>query len=436
MTGRWGYSNRMPPLQLQPLHSLSGDIRLPGSKSISNRALLLAAMAAGRTRLNNLLRGEDTRVLLDALATLGVDIVEDGDGATVAGVNGPLVTDARRVNLHLGLAGTAMRPLTAALTLGNGEFVLDGVPRMRERPIAHLVEALLALGADIEYLKANGHPPIRIRGRGLGGGKTAIDGSLSSQFLTALLLAAPLAQRPINMGVTGDLVSKPYIDITLALMRRFGVTVRTDDDYRAFRVPTTDYRSPGTLLVEGDASSATYFLAAGAVRGKGVRVYGIGAESIQGDLAFVEVLREMHARVAVFEDHIEAMPGRLRGIDADLNHIPDAAMTVAMLALFAKGGTRIRNIHNWRVKETDRLAAMASELRKLGADVEEGNDYLVINPPTQLRPATIQTYGDHRMAMCFSLAALGGVPITLDDPDCVAKTFPDYFQAYDALAHR
>ena len=426
----------MKSLLVKPLHSLSGDVRLPGSKSISNRALLLAAMAGGQTRLNNLLQGEDTRVMLDALGGLGIDVVEDAHGATVAGVNGPLVLDGRRVKLHLGLAGTAMRPLAAALTLGNGEFDLDGVPRMRERPVAHLVDALVALGADIDYLETAGHPPIRVRGRGLQGGNVAIDGSLSSQYLTALLLAAPLAQQPINVQVAGELVSKPYIDITLALMERFGVTVAATDDYRSFRVPNASYRSPGAFLVEGDASSATYFLAAGAVRGNGVRVYGIGTDSIQGDVAFVRVLREMGARVSVFEDRVDVAPGSLRGIDADLNHIPDAAMTVAMLALFADGATRLRNIYNWRVKETDRLTAMASELRKLGAEVEEGNDYLAINPPAQLRPANIQTYGDHRMAMCFSLATLGGVSITLDDADCVAKTFPDYFSVFDSLAHR
>ncbi len=423
-------------MRLEPLHSLSGDVHLPGSKSISNRALLLAAMAGGRTRLHNLLRGEDTRIMLDALAALGVAIVEDEQGATVTGNNGPLVTDGRRLNLHLGLAGTALRPLTAALTLGNGEFVLDGTARMRERPVAHLVDALIALGADIEYLAAAGHPPIRVHGRGLGGGTVTIDGSLSSQFLTALLLAAPLAEQPIDIDVRGELVSKPYIAITLALMRRFGVPVRANDGYRTLRVPTGGYRAPGALLVEGDASSATYFLAAGAVRGAGVRVHGIGAQSIQGDLAFVDVLREMGATVNVFRNHIEARPGRLRGLDADLNHMPDAAMTVAMLALFAEGSTRIRNIYNWRVKETDRLAAMARELRKLGADIEEGEDSLVINPPEQLKPADIQTYGDHRMAMCFSLAALGGVLINLDDADCVAKTFPDYFKVYNALANR
>ena len=426
----------MRPLTLDPVASLSGDVHLPGSKSISNRALLLAAMAEGRTRLVNLLHGDDTRVMLDALAALGIDVVRDGDDLTVAGVNGPLVTDGRRAQLHLGLAGTAFRPLTAALTLGNGEFELDGVPRMRERPVAHLVDALLALGADIEYTGTTGHPPLRVRGRGLDGGDVVIDGSLSSQFLTSLLLAAPLARDAVIVRVAGELVSKPYIDITLDLMRRFGVEVVAEAGYRGFRVPATGYWSPGSYLVEGDASSATYFLAAGAIRGDGVRVHGIGAGSIQGDVAFVDVLQAMGARVHRRSGAIESSPGRLRGIRADLNHIPDAAMTVAMLALFAEGRTRIDNIYNWRVKETDRLAAMARELKKLGAAVEEGEDCLTIDPPAKLRPAAISTYGDHRMAMCFSLAALGGVSVTLDNPDCVAKTFPDYFKVFSSLADR
>ena len=426
----------MRPLTLDPVASLSGEVRLPGSKSISNRALLLAAMADGRTRLANLMQGDDTRVMLDALASLGIECCAEGDNLVVEGANGPLATDDRRAELHLGLAGTALRPLTAALALGNGEFVLDGVPRMRERPVAHLVDALRVLGADIEYLDTPGHPPLRVRGRGLSGGEVAIDGSLSSQFLTSLLMAAPLAREAVDVRVTGELVSKPYIEITLQLMRRFGVDVEAVPDLRRFHVPATGYRSPGSYLVEGDASSATYFLAAGAIRGDGVRVRGVGSDSIQGDLAFADVLCAMGARVTRHADHIQSAPGALKGIEADLNHIPDAAMTVAVLALFAQGRTRIENIYNWRLKETDRLAAMACELRKLGATVEEGEDYLVIDPPAALRSASIKTYGDHRMAMCFSLAALGGVPIGIDDADCVAKTFPDYFEVFASLANR
>ena len=423
-------------LTLGPLHSLAGELALPGSKSISNRMLLLAALAKGRTRVRNLLRSEDTAHMLKALQKLGIGMAEDGRDWLVEGAAGALATDGRKVALHLGLAGTALRPLTAALALGRGEFLLDGVPRMRERPIAPLVDALRRLGADIEYAGTVGYPPIRVRGTGLRGGEVEIDGSLSSQFLSSLLLAAPLAAGPVRIRVRSQLVSRPYIDLSLDLMRRFGVPVAVEEEQRMFSVPAIGYRSPGRCLVEGDASSATYFLAAGAVRGKGIRVRGIGADSIQGDLAFAEVLRAMGAQVQVRPDCIEAAPGAepLTGIAADCNRMPDAAMTLAVLALFARGTTRIANIGNWRLKETDRLAAMARELRKLGAKVEEGPDCLAIAPPEALRPAAIDTYGDHRMAMSFSLAALGGVQVTIKDPDCVAKTFPDYFKAFSALA--
>lgn len=421
----------MDALTLGPIKSLSGEVRLPGSKSISNRALLLAALARGRTRILNLLDSEDTELMRRALNALGIAVTQDRDAWVVEG-GGPLVTDGRCVELNLGLAGTAMRPLVAALTLGNGEFVLDGTPRMRERPIGPLVDALRALGADLDYAATAGYPPVRIRAGGLAGGEAEIDGSLSSQFLTAVLLAAPLAQRPVTLRVHGGLVSKPYIDITLDLMSRFGAAVHHVGHQR-FEVANEGYRSPGECLVEGDASSATYFLAAGAIAGRGVRVEGVGATSIQGDAAFADVLEAMGARVERSATSVAVKPAPLSGIDADLNHIPDAAMTVAVLALFAKGVTRIGNIANWRVKETDRLAAMAQELRKLGAKVEEGPDYLAIEPPAALRPATIETYGDHRMAMCFSLAALGGVPVTIKNPGCVAKTFPDYFEKFTGL---
>ncbi len=422
----------MNALTLQPVKSLSGEVRLPGSKSISNRALLLAALAEGDTRIRNLLDSEDTQAMRRALATLGVSLVRRDDAWLVKGVGGPLVTDNRHAELSLGLAGTALRPLTAALALGNGEFVLDGNARMRERPIGPLVEALNRLGADIGYPGVAGYPPVRVRGRGLAGGGTDIDGSLSSQFLTALLLAAPLAQAPVQVEVVGELVSKPYIDITLDLMARFGAEV-DHWGHRRFAVAKGGYRSCGDYLVEGDASSASYFLAAGAIAGRGVRVRGVGGDSVQGDLGFVDVLAAMGARVERRAASIAVRPGRLVGIEADLNDIPDAAMTVAVLALFAKGRTRIRNIANWRIKETDRLAAMARELRKLGAAVEEGDDFLAIDPAARLKQATIDTYGDHRMAMCFSLAALGGVPVTIQEPSCVAKTFPDYFEKFNLL---
>ena len=423
----------MKALTLQPIQSLSGEVHLPGSKSISNRALLLAVQAKGDTRILNLLDSEDTQLMRRALSDLGVSLARQGDAWLVKGVGGPLVKDSRRRELDLGLAGTALRPLAAALALGNGEFVLDGNARMRERPIGPLVDALNQLGADIGYVGKAGYPPLQVRGRGLAGGAAQIDGRQSSQFLTSLLLAAPLAQAPVVIEVVGELVSKPYIDITLELMAKFGADVRTSD-HRRFAVANGGYRSAGDYLVEGDASSASYFLAAGAIAGRGVRVHGVGRDSIQGDVAFADVLAAMGAQVERRATSIRVKPGRLVGIEGDLNQIPDAAMTVAVLALFAEGRTCIRNIGNWRIKETDRLAAMARELRKLGAQVEEGEDFLSIDPPSQLRPAAIDTYGDHRMAMCFSLAALGDVPITIKDPNCVAKTFPDYFEQFLALA--
>jgi 3-phosphoshikimate 1-carboxyvinyltransferase len=421
----------MRTLELTPIARATGRVQLPGSKSISNRALLLAALADRETRIGNLLDSDDTRYMREALHALGIALRADGDDWLVTGRHGPLVDDAREAELYLGMAGTAYRPLTAALCLGNGRFTLQGSARMTERPIGHLVDALRPLGADIEYLGTDGYPPLIVHGTGLRSGETTIDGHISSQFLSSLLMALPLADGPVTVNVRGDQVSKPYVDITLNLMARFGVDVR-NDAYQRYHVAPTPYRSPGYFLVEGDASAASYFLAAGALGGP-VRVDGIGADSIQGDAAFVDVLRAMGADVTVARDYIEVRGGRLRGVDLDLNAIPDAAMTAAVLALFADGPTRIRNVYNWRVKETDRLTAMATELRKVGATVNEGEDYLVIEPPTHPRAATIDTYDDHRMAMSFSLVALGGVPVTINDPDCVSKTFPDYFTVFETL---
>ncbi|MDP6375864.1 MAG: 3-phosphoshikimate 1-carboxyvinyltransferase [Pseudomonadales bacterium] len=423
----------MTSIRLSPIAALQGDVHLPGSKSISNRALLLASLADGTTRIQNLLKGDDSRFMLDALRTLGVDIAQDAVDYVVTGRAGPLVTRDQVHDLYLGLAGTAIRPLTAALTLGGGTFRLSGEPRMQERPIGHLVDALKPLGGRIDYEAEDGYPPLIVHGTGLAGGATSIDGSVSSQFLTSLLLAAPLAREAVRINVLGDLVSRPYIDITLNLMTRFGVDV-SNDAYRHFEVPTTTYRTPGNYLVEGDASAATYFLAAGAVRGTGVTVHGVGSDSVQGDVAFCDVLEAMGANVRREATSITVSPGRLRAIDADLNHIPDAAMTVAVLALFADGPTTIRNIYNWRVKETDRLHAMSTELHKLGAKVTQTEDSITVAPPGCLREAAIDTYGDHRMAMCFSLAALGTAAVTINDPECVAKTFPDYFEVLETLA--
>ncbi len=425
---------RQPHHDLPPAARAAGTIRLPGSKSISNRTLLLAALADGETSLRGVLEADDTARMLDALRTLGVAWTRTGGGEyTVRGAGGTF--PVREAELFLGNAGTAFRPLTAALALARGTYRLAGVPRMHERPIGDLVDALRALGAEIGYLGREGYPPLQIRppARALGDA-TTVRGDVSSQFLSALLMALPLAGKPMAVQVAGELVSKPYVEITLDLMRRFGVALEREG-WSRFALPAgARYRSPVRLDVEGDASSASYFLAAGAIGGGPVRVEGIDDTSIQGDVRFVEVLRAMGAEVAFGAGWIEVR-GRppLRPIDADLNHIPDAAMTAAVLALFADGPSTIRNVASWRVKETDRLAAMATELRKVGARVEEGADFLRIEPPATLVPATIDTYDDHRMAMCFSLVALGRVAVRINDPECVAKTFPDYFQAFAGL---
>ncbi|MEO9271455.1 3-phosphoshikimate 1-carboxyvinyltransferase [Serratia ureilytica] len=415
-------------LTLQPVALVNGTVNLPGSKSVSNRALLLAALAEGTTRLTNLLDSDDVRHMLNALQALGVNYQLSADRTVceVTGVAGPLVAD-QPLELFLGNAGTAMRPLAAALCLGEGDVVLTGEPRMKERPIGHLVDALRQGGAQIDYLEQTDYPPIRLRG-GFQGGDVTVDGSVSSQFLTALLMTAPLAPQDTQIHIKGELVSKPYIDITLHLMRTFGVSA-SHDNYRVFHIQGRQtYIAPGDYLVEGDASSASYFLAAAAIKGGTVRVTGIGRKSVQGDTKFADVLEKMGARITWGDDFIECSRGELRGIDMDMNHIPDAAMTIATAALFAEGPTIIRNIYNWRVKETDRLAAMATELRKVGAEVDEGEDYIHVVPPAKLQFAEIGTYNDHRMAMCFSLVALSDTPVTILDPKCTAKTFPDYFE--------
>ncbi|MGY2799420.1 3-phosphoshikimate 1-carboxyvinyltransferase [Ewingella americana] len=417
----------MESLTLQPVALVNGTINLPGSKSVSNRALLLAAFAQGTTRLNNLLDSDDVRHMLNALTKLGVThrLSADRTHCDIDGLAGAF-QPSEALELFLGNAGTAMRPLAAALCLGAHDVVLTGEPRMKERPIGHLVDALRQGGADVEYLEQEDYPPVRLRG-GFKGGEVTVDGSVSSQFLTALLMTAPLAEADTTIRIKGDLVSKPYIDITLNLMKTFGVTV-DNQNYQQFRIKGQQtYVSPGTYLVEGDASSASYFLAAAAIKGGTVRVTGIGKNSMQGDIRFADVLEKMGAKITWAEDYIECTRGSLTGIDMDMNHIPDAAMTIATTALFAQGPTTLRNIYNWRVKETDRLAAMATELRKVGATVEEGEDYIRVEPPQSLTFAEIGTYNDHRMAMCFSLVALSDTPVTILDPKCTAKTFPDYF---------
>ena len=428
----------MDYLDLAPIRRVSGTVKLPGSKSISNRTLLLAALAEGETSIHEVLDSDDTRYMLDALRALGIDCA--GAGAHEVRVRGASgVFPCKSAELFLGNAGTAFRPLTAALALSGGEYRLSGVARMHERPIGDLVDALNRMGADIAYLGTPGFPPLAIHpGAIRAAGEVTVRGDVSSQFLTALLLSLPLTGAGARIKVDGELVSKPYVDITLNLMRRFGVDVARDG-WSAFVIPgAARYKSPGDIYVEGDASSASYFLAAGAIGGLTgggpVRVEGVGASSIQGDVRFIDTLRAMGAGIETGSNWISATAGadalrarRLRAIDADFNHIPDAAMTVAMLALFADGTSTLRNIGSWRVKETDRIAAMATELRKIGAQIEEGADWLKVTPPPAFRPATIDTYDDHRMAMCFSLVALGGVTVRINDPRCVAKTFPDYF---------
>jgi 3-phosphoshikimate 1-carboxyvinyltransferase len=398
-------------LALGPFTRAAGTTRLPGSKSISNRVLLLAALCERPTDIRGLLDADDTRVMREALAKLGQPM------------------RAGRAELFLGNAGTAFRPLTAVLAVLGGEYRLSGVPRMHERPIRDLVDALRALGASIDYLGEEGYPPLAIHTGTIAAGQTVrVRGDVSSQYLSALLMALPLAGGG-TIEVEGELISRPYVEITLNLMQRFGVEVEREG-WARFRVSATGYRSPGRILVEGDASNASYFLAAGAIAGGPVRVEGVGRGSIQGDVRFCEVLEAMGAKVAMGEDWIEASgQAPLRAFDLDLNHVPDAAMTAAALALFADGTCAVRNVGSWRVKETDRIAAMAKELGKLGARVEAGADFLRVSPGRLRDGVTVDTYDDHRMAMSLSLAALGGVRVRINDPECVAKTFPEYFAA-------
>jgi len=432
----------MEYLDLGPFSRASGTIRLPGSKSISNRVLLLAALAEGETTITNLLDSDDTRVMLDALEKLGVKLKREGDECVVTGTRGAFT--AKTADLFLGNAGTAVRSLTAALAVNGGSYRVHGVPRMHERPIGDLVDGLRQIGARIDYEGNEGFPPLRIRE-----GQIAVEapirvrGDVSSQFLTGLLMTLPLLRTESGVSVVqvdGELISKPYIEITLKLMERFGIKVERHG-WHQFTVPAGQrYQSAGKIMVEGDASSASYFLAAGALGGGPLRVEGVGRASIQGDVGFADALIRMGANVSMGDDWIEVRGvghdhGKLEPIDMDCNLIPDAAMTIAVAALFADGTTTLRNIASWRVKETDRLAAMATELRKVGAKVVEGEDYIAVTPPEQLTPnAAIDTYDDHRMAMCFSLVSLGGVPVRINDPKCVAKTVPDYFERFTALA--
>ena len=410
----------VPSLELGHCVAAQGTVHLPGSKSISNRVLLLSALAAGATRIDGLLQSDDTHVMLTALSV-------------------------ERAELFMGNAGTAIRPLTAALAMMGGQYSLSGVPRMHERPIGDLVDGLRGMGARINYLGQEGYPPLHIEPSGALSDSVAVQGSVSSQFLTAVLMAAPLAVarsgKALVIDVVGELISKPYIDITLNLMARFGVTVQRHG-WQQFVVPVgSAYRSPEHIFVEGDASSASYFLALGAIGGGPVKIVGVGAQSIQGDVAFADTVQAMGAQVkrdaaSIEVTGIQVSRGeKLKAFDADFNLIPDAAMTAATLALFADGPCTLRNIGSWRVKETDRIEAMQTELRKLGARVESGPDWLRVFPIAQggWRDASIHTYDDHRVAMCFSLAAFGQSRVTILDPGCVSKTFPTYFDVYGGL---
>ncbi|GKS92747.1 bifunctional 3-phosphoshikimate 1-carboxyvinyltransferase/cytidylate kinase [Acidovorax sp. SUPP2539] len=439
-------------LDLPPLSTAGGAIQLPGSKSISNRVLLLAALSEGTTEIHDLLASDDTRVMLDALRQLGCTVDEQGASVRITGL-GTQPANAPAA-LFLGNAGTAMRPLTAALALLGGEFELSGVPRMHERPIGDLVDALCQLGCRIDYLGNEGFPPLRIaHAQGVPplslSRPIPVRGDVSSQFLTALLMALPLVavEQDVVIEVVGELISRPYIHITLQLLARFGIDVQ-HDRWQRFTIPARSrYRSPGSIHVEADASSASYFIALGAIAGvaeqdDGLQILGVGQDSIQGDIRFIEAAQAMGAQVTGGPNWLKIRRGAwpLKAIDLDCNHIPDAAMTLAVMALYAEGTTTLRNIASWRVKETDRLTAMATELRKLGATVEEGADFLRVTPPAApggWLAASIHTYDDHRMAMCFSLAAFNpaALPVRIQDPKCVAKTFPDYFEALFSVTH-
>jgi len=427
-----------PCIDLPALAGARGSVRLPGSKSISNRTLLLSALAHGTTQVHDLLDSDDVQRMLDALARLGVHVEQIGPGCLVVhGCGGAFPN--RDADLFLGNAGTAIRPLTAALAIAGGSYRLSGVPRMHERPIGDLVDGLRQIGADVRYLGQEGYPPLALHPAPISvHDAIKVRGDVSSQFLTALLMALPLTGCGAVVEVVGELISKPYVEITLNLMQRFGIAV-VREGWQRFTIPAgAQYRSPGQIHVEGDASSASYFLAAGAIGGGPVRVQGVGRASIQGDVRFAEALAQLGARIELGDNWIEARApdsGRLRAFDLDLNHIPDAAMTLAVAALFADGPCRLRNIASWRVKETDRLAAMATELRKVGAEVEEGDDFLCVVPPADfVAEAQIDTYDDHRIAMCFALVSLAGVGIRINDPKCVAKTFPDFFERFGQVA--
>uniref|UniRef100_A0A6V1NGJ7 3-phosphoshikimate 1-carboxyvinyltransferase n=1 Tax=Heterosigma akashiwo TaxID=2829 RepID=A0A6V1NGJ7_HETAK len=432
-------TEELEQLRLEPIAKITGEVDLPGSKSLSNRVLLLSALAEGSTTIENLLSSDDIKYMIEALQTLKIplDLSEylSEKRVKVEGNGGPFNAD-EPTELFLGNAGTAMRPLTAVMCAGRGDFVLDGVPRMRERPIKDLSDGLLQLGVDIS-VSDTGCPPVNIKARGVRGGTTRVSGKISSQYISALLMMAPLAQGDVVIEIADELVSAPYVHMTIKLMKKYGVEVENEDDMRFTVRGGQKYVSPGVAYVEGDASSASYFLAGGAITGGPVTVHGCGAESVQGDVDFAKVLEQMGATVEWGPNSITVSraPGqKLVGVDVDCGAIPDAAMTLGVVALFCEGPTAIRNVYNWRVKETERMVAMVTELTKLGARCEEGRDYLIVHPLADIKPGVaIDTYDDHRVAMCFSLAACGGVPVVINDPGCTRKTFPTYFDVLRTL---
>ncbi|AEO08107.1 3-phosphoshikimate 1-carboxyvinyltransferase [Buchnera aphidicola] len=420
---------------LKPMSYVNGTIYLPGSKSISNRVLLIASMAKGTTYLTNLLDSHDTQYMLNALKTLGINynLSDNKTTCCIKGI-GQSFNLSQSYSLYLGNAGTAIRPLLAALSLNNNNIYFNGDDRMHERPIKDLIDALKQGGAVIEYEKNIGYPPIRTKG-GFVGGSITLNSNISSQFLTALLISSPLASKDTTIYIKKSLISKPYIDITLNLIKSFGVNI-THDSYNIFYIKgNQEYITPGEYIIEGDASSASYFLAAAAIKGGRVKVVGVGKKSIQGDINFAHILEKMGAKIFWEDYSITCVHNTLTSIDLDMNHIPDSAMTIAIVALFSKGTTIIRNIYNWRVKETDRLSAMTKELRKVGAIVKEGKDFLSISPPKIFKYSNIETYNDHRIAMCFSLISLSGIGVKILNPDCVSKTFPNYFKNFLSICH-
>jgi len=441
-------ASKMETLTVQPIKSLDGTVTLPGSKSLSNRCLLLAALSEGNTRVDNLLESDDIRYMLEALDQLQVPVERhSAESVTVTGQAGPInsPTPDKVCELFLGNAGTAMRPLAAALCMGTGKFVLDGVARMRERPIADLIDGLQQLGADVTCVEETGCPPVTINAKGLKGGKASISGKMSSQFLSSLLMASPVVDGDVTISIKDELISAPYVALTIGLMKKFGVNVEIEGDMDggtpSFTIAASEkYTSPESILVEGDASSASYFIAGAAITGGTVTVRGCGSESVQGDVAFANVMEQMGATVTWAPESITVTRDpsvKLKGVDVDCGKIPDAAMTLAVAALFAEGPTTIRNVYSWRLKETERMKAIVAECTKLGATVEEFRDYCIITPPVGNKlndNVLIETYDDHRMAMTFSLAACGGVNVIINDPGCTAKTFPTYFEMLESIA--